>query len=184
MFDPAQPADGSALSSAVMRSQLTSLKALIDAIVTLSSAQVVSTSTLGAGSPATASVAVQGNTLRFSFGIPQGFQGSEGPQGPPFATATVDSVTTLEPGQPAFVNVSFDGSFVHFAFGIPRGNDGAQGPPGEVSQSTLDNAIASTAQNPASVSSLSQSASSFYDQSQMQQVMDKLDELLAALRRM
>lgn len=167
-----------------MRSQFTSLKALIDAIVTLSSAQVVSASTLGAGSPATASVAVQGNTLRFSFGIPQGFQGPEGPQGPPFASATVDSVTTLEPAQPAFVNVSFDGSFVHFAFGIPRGNDGAQGPPGEVSQSTLDNAIATTAQNPASVSSLSQGASSFYDQSQMQQVMDKLDELLAALRRM
>lgn len=38
MFDPAQPAEGSPLQSAVMRSQLTSLKALIDAILTVTSA--------------------------------------------------------------------------------------------------------------------------------------------------
>ncbi|MBE7495721.1 MAG: hypothetical protein HS117_12290 [Verrucomicrobiaceae bacterium] len=137
MFDPAQPATNSALSSAVMRSQLTSLKALIDAILTLTAAQV-------------------------------------------------DDVTTLNPGDPATVAVSVTGSTLHFTFGIPRGDTGAQGqqgPPGEVSQVQLDAAIAGTAVNPGAVSPLGQSAFSYYDQTQMQNVLDKVDELLNALKR-
>ncbi len=194
-FDPAQPADHSPLSSAVMREQLTSLKALIDAILTVTAAQVDGTTTLNPGDPATAAVSVDGSTLRFTFGIPQGYpgpqgndgpQGSTGPQGPPFASAVVDGVTTLAPGDPAWVNVSFDGTNVHFTFGIPQGAQGIQGyqgPPGEVTTSQLDTAIATTAQNPTSVSPLSQTADGTYNPTQMQQVMDKLDELLAAVKR-
>lgn len=192
MFDPALPADHSPLDSAEMRSQLTSLKALIDAILTLTAAQVDGVSTLNPGDPATAAVTVDGNTLRFTFGIPSGqtgatgatgADGGPGPQGPPFASAVIDGVNTLNPGDPATVTVSFDGTNVHFTFGIPRGAEGAQGPPGEVTTAQLSSAIATTAQNPSSVSPLSQSADSTYNPTQMQQVMDKLDELLNATKR-
>lgn len=189
MFDPAQPASHSALSSAVMRSQLTSLKALIDAIVTLTAAQVDGVTTLNPGDPATAGVSVIGNTLHFTFGIPQGSvgaQGVPGAQGPPFATAIVDGVNTLSPGESAWVTVTFDGTNVHFTFGIPRGAEGVQGiqgPPGEVTTAQLTAAIATTALNPSGVSSLSQTADSSYNPTQMQQVIDKLDELLSATKR-
>ncbi len=150
MFDPAQPATGSPLDSAVMRSQLTSLKALIDAVP--------------AGPP--------------------GPQGVPGIQGPPFAQAIVDAVNTLKPGESATVTVSFDGTNVHFTYGIPRGAEGVQGPPGEVTAAQLTAAIATTAQNPAAVSPLNQVADAAYNQGQLQQVMDKLDELLAAVKRL
>ena len=149
-----------------MRSQLTSLKALIDAILTLTAAQVDGTTTLNPGDPATAAVSVDGNTLRFTFGIPQGLQGEQGiqgfeggpgPQGPPFATAIVDGVATLDPGMSATVSVSFDGTNVHFTFGIPQGAQGIQGyqgPPGEVTTSQLDTAIATTSSNTNSIPTL------------------------------
>ena len=194
-FDPAQPADHSPLSSAVMRDQLTSLKARIDAILTLTAAQVDGTTTLNPGDPATAAVSVDGNTLRFTFGIPRGTEGpvgatggdgGPGPQGPPFASAVVDGVTTLAPGDPATVSVTFDGSNVHFSFGIPQGAPGAQGetgPPGEVTTSQLDAATATTALNPSSVSALGMIAEPSYDAAQIQQIIDKLDELRGALIR-
>lgn len=197
-FDPAQPADHSPLSSAVMRDQLTSLKALIDAILTLTAAQVDGTTTLNPGDPATAAVSVDGNTLRFTFGIPRGQDGQAGqngqdggpgptgPQGPPFATAVVDGVTTLNPGDNATVSVTFDGTNVHFTFGIPQGAQGIQGyqgPPGEVTTSQLDTAIATTAQNPTSVSPLSISFSDPPTSGELVQVQDKLNELLSALQR-
>jgi hypothetical protein len=71
-----------------------------------------------------------GNTLHFTFDIPQGQDGLVGPAGPPFANAVVDSVTTLNPWESASVGVSFDGSNVRFTFGIPRGNDGSTGSQG------------------------------------------------------
>lgn len=213
MFDPALPAEGSPLQSAVMRSQLTSLKALIDAILTVTAAQVDGVVTVPPGDPADASVTLEGGTLHFSFHLPQGAtgadgmngssgsdgapgppgadgqpgpQGADGPQGPPFAQAVVDGVNTLEPWQNASVDVSYDGSNVHFTFAIPRGNDGtngADGQPGEVSNQQLSDAIASTAQNPADVSPLSMTAEPEYSPPQLQQVLDKLDELLSALKR-
>ena len=64
-----------------------------------------------------------------------------------------------------------------------KGRPAPQGPPGEVSQAALDTAIASTALDPLSVNPLSQTADASYNQSQMQQMMDKLDELLNALKR-
>lgn len=186
MFDPAQPADHSPLDSAVMRSQLTSLKSLIDAVLGVTAAQVDGVSTLNPGDPATAAVTLAGTTLHFTFAIPQGnagAQGDPGPQGPPFAQALVDAVNTLNPGDSATVSVSFDGTNVHFTFGIPRGAEGVQGPPGEVTNAQLTSAIATTAQNPSGVAPLSQSADSNYNQGQMQQVMDKLDEVLNAIKR-
>ena len=127
MYDPSLPQAGTEIDAVQMRGQLNGLKDLIDAVPTLTAAQVDSTSTLPQGNPAAASVSVIGNTLHFTFDIPQG---QDGAQGPPFAQAVVDSVTTLNPWESATVGVSFDGSHVRFNFAIPRGNDGSQGPPG------------------------------------------------------
>jgi hypothetical protein len=132
-FDPSLPLPNSPLESQVIRDQLQALFNLINNIVTVTAAQVDSTATLPQGSPANASVNVVGNTLHFTFDIPQGQEGLPGlvgPAGPPFASAVVDGVTTLNPGDSATVSVSFDGSNVRFTFGIPRGNDGSQGQPG------------------------------------------------------
>ncbi|MCX6855151.1 MAG: hypothetical protein NTV80_09615 [Verrucomicrobia bacterium] len=133
MFDPNLPANGTHGSSAQMRAQLNGLKALIDAVPAINAAQVDSTNTLPQGSPANASVSVIGNSLHFTFDLPQGAEGTQGmmgAQGPPFAQAVVDGVNTLPPGDNATVSVSFDGSNVRFNFAIPRGNDGGQGPQG------------------------------------------------------
>ena len=130
MFDPTLPQEGTPLDAVQMRAQLNGLKALIDAVLTLSAAQVDTVNTLPPGSSANASVTVVGSTMHFTFELPQGQDGMTGPTGPPFASAMVDSVTTLNPGDPATVASSFDGTNVHFTFGIPRGNDGSQGQPG------------------------------------------------------
>ncbi|HEV7402968.1 MAG TPA: hypothetical protein VGO11_08585 [Chthoniobacteraceae bacterium] len=141
--------------------------------------------------------------MRFNFGLPRGVDGLPGPAGPTGATGpaftsfTVDSVTTLGPGQPATVTASFDGTFVRFAFGIPQGQQGNQGnngfdgspgmqgppgPPGEVTASQLAAALAGTANNPG-VTNLALTASDPPTQSERQQVIDKVNELMNALRR-
>lgn len=196
MFDPAQPANNSALSSAVMRSQLTSLKALIDAISAITQAQVDSVSTLNPGDPATATASIIGDSVHFTFAIPQGQPGSNGsngsdgppgppgPQGPPFASAVVDGVTTLPAGDPASVSVSFDGSLVHFTFSIPQGQSG---PPGEVTMAQMDTAIAAavstTARNPTSISPLAITFTDPPTAAELTQVQDKINALLGALTR-
>ena len=129
-FDPTLPAPNSPLESQVIRDQLQALFVLINNIASIAAAQVDSTNTLPPSSPANANVTVSGNTLHFTFEIPQGQEGPMGQQGPPFAQAVVDSVNTLNPGDPAAVGVSFDGTNVRFTFDIPRGNDGNQGPQG------------------------------------------------------
>lgn len=177
-FDPNYPTDGNSFLAEPMRQQLLSLKAMIDALVTLNAAQVDAVNTVNPGQPANAAVTVDGSTLRFTFDIPRGADGANGndgapgPQGPAFANAIVDSVTTIDPGQPASVSVGFDGSTVHFTFAIPRGNDGsqgqqgndgqqgftgndgAQGPPGEVTAAQLNSAISGTSNNTNSVATL------------------------------
>jgi hypothetical protein len=113
-----------------------------------------------------------------------GPQGDPGPQGPPFANAVVDNVTTLDPGENASVAASFDGANVRFSFGIPRGQEGPQGAAGEVSQQNLDDAIAGTAKNITAVSDLSGlTISDPPTQGEVQQVVDKINELINALRR-
>jgi hypothetical protein len=252
-FDPSLPLPNSPLESQVIRDQLQSLFVLINNIASIAAAQVDSTNTLPPSSPANANVTVSGNTLHFTFEIPQGQEGPMGQQGPPFAQAVVDSVNTLNPGDPAAVGVSFDGTNVRFTFDIPRGNDGApgsngsdgaqgppgndgaqgppfaqavvdgvttldpgqqatvqtsfdgsnvrftfaiprgsdgtngsdgsQGPPGDISQAQLDSAISGTSANTNSVGTLGQGADGSYNQSQMQDLINKVDELINALRR-
>lgn len=130
-FDPTKPANNSANSSAEMRSQLTSLKALIDATLTITAAQV-------------------------------------------------DGVNTVPPGNPANVSLSVIGNTLHFTFDLPQGD---VGPMGEVSQSQLDSAISGTSNNTNNVSTLGQTADSSYNQQQMQDVLNKLDEFLNSARR-
>ena len=191
MFDPNLPQEGTEIDAVQMRSQLNGLKALIDAIVTLNTAQVDAVSTLPPGSPATAGVSVTGATLRFTFALPRGDDGmtgppgppgGDGPQGPPFASAIVDSVTTVDPGQPASVSVSFDGTNVHFSFALPRGSDGStgpQGPPGEVTQAQLDAAFSGTSANTNAVSTLN----TIFSDPDMEALRQKLNELILTARR-
>ncbi len=159
-FDPSQPAENSPLSSAPLRGNFNGLKDLIDAISTLTAAQVDGVNTLNPGEPATAAVSVSGNTLHFTFGIPAGVEGSPGPegaQGPPFASAVVDGVNTLPPGSSANVSVTFDGTSVRFTFDIPQGDAGSQGEPGpagEVTQAALEAAISGTSSNSNGVDTL------------------------------
>ena len=81
-FDPALPEDGALIIAEVLRNQFNGLKALVDAITSVNSAQVDATDTLPPGTLATATVSVVGNTLHFTFGIPEGMQGEQGIQGP------------------------------------------------------------------------------------------------------
>ena len=81
-FDPTYPPTNALIESAPLRAQFNGLKDLIDAIATLNAAVVDGVATLPPGDPATVSVSVTGNTLHFTFGIPQGDVGPQGQQGP------------------------------------------------------------------------------------------------------
>ena len=129
-FDPAWPQNGQNIDADRFRGQFAGIIDLICSGSGINAAQVDSTNTLPPSTPANASVSVVGNTLHFTFEIPQGQEGPMGQQGPPFAQAVVDAVNTVNPGDPAAVGVSFDGTNVRFTFDIPRGNDGSQGPAG------------------------------------------------------
>ena len=161
MFDPTYPPTNALIESAPLRGQFNGLKDLIDALPTgagITGAVVESVSTLPAGSPAQVNASVSGNTLHFTFELPQGQEGPMGQQGPPFAQAVVDAVNTVDPGTPAAVGVSFDGTNVRFTFSIPRGNDGSQGPAGNdgsqgppFAQAVVDNVTTLDPGNPATV---------------------------------
>ena len=102
------------------------------------------------------------------------------------SSAVVDSVNTLPAGSPAQVSASVSGGVLHLSFGLPTGDTGAPGPqgdPGPVNFGDLASAIQTTSTNSNSVSTLNQQADGNYNFSQLQQVMDKLDELINALRR-
>ncbi len=100
----------------------------------------------------------------------------------------IDALNTLDLGKPTAVSVNFDGSNVRFTFGIPRGNDGGegqqgiQGPPGEVTNATLANAISGTSSNTNAVSTLGLAVSDPPTQGEMQTIVNKIDELILALR--
>ena len=105
---------------------------------------------------------------------------------PTITGAVVDAVNTLPAGSPAQVSASVSGGVLHLSFGLPTGDTGAPGPqgdPGPVNFGDLASAIQTTSTNSNGVSTLSQQADGFYNSSQLQQVMDKLDELINALRR-
>jgi len=144
MFDPNLPVPNANASSAVLRSQFNGLKALIDAISTITAAQVDSVSTLPAGSPASVNVSVTGNTLHFTFELPQGQEGAPGQEGP-------------------------------------------QGIPGEVSQTDLSNGLQNTlmqtSANTNTVNIMPFGAPADYQPLVFQEVINKVNELINALRR-
>jgi len=141
MFDPTYPPTNALIESAPLRAQFNGLKDLIDAMASLNA-------------------------------------------------AVVDDVTTLPPGDPAAVSLSLTGTTMHFTFGIPQGATGAEGPqgvPGEVTQTDLSNAVATmlgqSSNTSNAVAVLGQIADGSYNAAQMQEVINKLDELILALRR-
>jgi len=196
-FDPNLPQEGTPLDAVQMRSQLNGLKAIIDAILTVSAAQVDGVNTVEPGNPANATVSVSGNTLHFTFDIPRGndglqgqpggngSDGSQGPPGAPFTNFVVEGVSTLNPGDNATVRTSFDGSNVRFQFGIPRGQNGnegssgPQGPPGEVTNAQLSSAISGTSSNSNAVAALDTP----FAEPDAEMLRQKMNELVLALRR-
>ena len=103
--------------------------------------------------------------------------GPPGPQGPAFSSVQIGSVTTGAPGSPASASVATFGNNVEISFVIPEGQ------PGEVTTVELSNEIAGTARNPNTVAPLGLAVSDPPTQSEMQQIVAKLDELIAALTR-
>ena len=186
MFDPNIPQAGTEIDAVQMRSQLNGLKDLIEAVPMINGAQVNNVNTLPPGSAATASVALMGSVLQFTFELPRGNDGGTGAQGPPFANAVVDAVNTLPPGSSAAVNVSFDGTNVHFTFDIPQGSDGqqgAQGIPGEVSQTDLNNGLQNTLDQCSNNSNAVAELSGSYGDPDSESLRQKVNELITALRR-
>ena len=205
MFDPTLPQPNTEADANQIRTQLNGLKALIDAVVTLTNAQVDATNTLPPGNPASVTLTTSGSTLHFTFDIPTGDPGPpgdtgpegpqgpsggppgpEGPQGSPFATAEVEATNTLPSGDPATVSSTFDGTTVRFTFGIPQGPQGTPGntgPPGEVTTQQLTDSIANTAQNPTTLSPLNIAISDPPTQSEVEAILTQLNDLLTALQR-
>ena len=109
--------------------------------------------------------------------VPAGPPGPAGPQGPVFASVQIGSVTTGMPGSSASASVATYGNNVEISFVIPEGQ------PGEVTTVELSNEIAGTARNPNTVAPLGLAVSDPPKQSEMQQIVAKLDELIAALMR-
>jgi hypothetical protein len=99
---------------------------------------------------------------------------------PTITSAAVDAVNTLPPGDPAAVSVSVISGVLHLTFGIPQGQSGL---PGEVTLADMNAAIATTSSNSNAVVNLSELAEGSYNQTQMQNVINKVDELINALRR-
>ena len=99
---------------------------------------------------------------------------------PTVTSAVVDAVNTLPPGDPAAVSVSVIGDVLHLTFSLPMGQSGL---PGEVTLADLNAAIATTSSNSNAVATLGELAEGSYNQTQMQNVINKVDELILALRR-
>jgi len=95
----------------------------------------------------------------------QGEQGEQGPQGEPGPQG--EQGPQGDPGGPQG----------------PQGEQGPQGDPGEVSAAQLSYAIDGTAINPGSVGTLDMTISDPPSQSEVQAVVDKLNELINALKR-
>jgi hypothetical protein len=99
---------------------------------------------------------------------------------PTITSAVVDAVNTLPPGDPAVVSASVIGDVLHLTFSLPMGQSG---PAGEVTLADMNAAIATTSSNSNAVATLGELAEGTYNQTQMQNVINKMDELILALRR-
>ena len=109
--------------------------------------------------------------------------GPPGPVGPAFSHVQIGGVTTVEPGTAAAAWVSVSGNTVELSFSIPKGEPGSSG----VSSSDVTNAIAAeisgTARNSSAVAQLAISVSNPPTQAELETVISKLNELIAALAR-
>jgi hypothetical protein len=85
MFDPNLPQENTIADAAQMRGQFQGLKALIDLLQTIATAQVDAVNTLPPGDPANVTVSVVGSTMHLTFDIPQGDAGAAGSDGAPGA---------------------------------------------------------------------------------------------------
>ena len=119
---------------------------------------VIQMSDGGTFGPFTVATGPQGNNGNDGAQGPQGNNGSDGGQGP----------------QGPQGNNGSDGA---------QGPQGPQGNPGEVSNADLTTAMGSTSSNTNAVSQLGLTVSDPPTQSEMQTIANKLDELIAALRR-
>ena len=90
-YDPDYPQNGEDLDADPMRGQLNGLKDLIDAAPGVNAVVVDEVTTVAPGQPATVTLSLIGETLHFTFAIPQGaigatggngVDGGTGPQGP------------------------------------------------------------------------------------------------------
>jgi hypothetical protein len=154
-YDPTLPQAGTEIDAVQMRAQLTGLKDLIDAIQTITAAQVDATNTVPPGDPAAVTLSVAGGTLHFTFNIPQGANGADG----------INGSSGSDGGEG------------------PIGPEGPQGVPGEVTLQQLNDAIATTSTNSNAVATLGMTVGDPPTQGEMQALADKLDELINALRR-
>ena len=183
MFDPSYPPTNAPLESAPMRAQLNSLKDLIDAVPAVTDAVVDGVTTLTPAEPAQATVSFDGTQLHFTFAIPRGIDGASAA---PITTFIIDAVNMLPPDDPPSANATFDGGAVHLVFNLPRGltgSDGIQGPPGEVTNAALAAAINGTSSNSNAVDLIPFTANGTYDVYQQEAIINKLNELINALRR-
>lgn len=153
MFDPNLPQENTVADAAQMRSQFNGLKALIDAVP--------------AGPPGPEGP--QGPAGPAGPEGPMGATGPEGPQGPQGPQG--------DPGGPPGPEGPIG----------PTGPVGPQGPPGEVTQTDLNNAelnmLSQSSANSNGVNTLGLTADGTYSASQMQDLINKVDELINALRR-
>ena len=104
---------------------------------------------------------------------PQGIQAESGGQGPAGGTRAVG-----EQGVQGMQGIQGDQGPQG-----PNGAGGAQGPPGEVTSAALASAIIGTSANSNAVATLNLVVSDPPTQTEMQQVVNTLDELIVALRR-
>ncbi|MDZ4404885.1 collagen-like protein [Prosthecobacter sp.] len=160
-YDPTLPQAGTEIDAVQMRAQLNGLKELIDAIQSINAAIVDGTNTLPTGTPAQVVLEVTDGTLHFIFGIPTGPQGETGSNGAPGSNGSDGA-----PGQQG-----------------PQGEPGLPGAPGEVSLQQLTDAIATTSSNSNAVATLGMTVSDPPTQAEVQQIANKIDELIVMLRR-
>jgi len=143
-FDTTQPIEGNTLDAGVVRANLVALFDLIQAMASITRAQVDGVATLDPGQGAAVSLAVNGQTLHLIFGIPRGADGTPGAAGSVINGAVVNSVSSVDSADQVSASVSYDGALLHFSFAIPRGIHGVNGVPGKVTNAALDGAIAWT----------------------------------------
>ena len=194
-FDPTKPVEGTEIDAAELRGQFNGLKTLLDAIP---SGQV------GPAGPA----GRDGNDGAIGPEGPQGEKGDKGDTGDqgPQGNDGRNVVGVYDDGSGlASIQMSDGSSYGPFIVASgqqgpqgekgdrgdqgpqgnqgDRGDGGPQGPPGEVSTGQLDMAIATTSANSNAIELIALTPSDPPTASDLQAVIDKVNELITALRR-